>query len=127
MSFHPCQCWVLLADPVGEFSERPGGCHPDAHGHAHVAHDRQADVAGHRVKVLGIPHATQGARITRKSLPLGNRKWSNETVCVCIVTSLAPSRGKPELIGTLIRGHWGLEKGLRYRRDVPWREDSGQN
>ncbi len=69
---------------------------------------------------INFPHATQAAQITRKSRPLGTRKWSTETVY--IVTSLTPAQGKPELIGFLIRGHWGIENGLRSRRDVTWRE-----
>ncbi|MDJ0316169.1 ISAs1 family transposase [Arthrobacter antibioticus] len=73
---------------------------------------------------INFPHAAQGAQITRKSRPLGTRKWSTETVYV--VTSLTPAQGKPELIGNLIHGHWGIENGLHYRRDVTWREDSSQ-
>jgi len=73
---------------------------------------------------INFPHAAQAAQITRKSRPLGTRKWSTETVY--IVTSLTPAQGKPELIGALIRGHWGIENGLHYRRDVTWREDGSQ-
>ncbi|MEV8144219.1 ISAs1 family transposase [Specibacter sp. NPDC078709] len=73
---------------------------------------------------IKFPHASQAAQITRKSRPLGARKWSTETVH--IVTSLTSAAGKPELIGSLIRGHWGIENGLHWRRDVTWREDSSQ-
>ena len=59
---------------------------------------------------INFPHAAQAGQITRKSRPLGTRKWSTETVY--IVTSLTPAQGKPELIGSLIRGHWGIENGL---------------
>ena len=73
---------------------------------------------------IKFPHAAQAAQITRKSRPIGTRKWSTETVY--IVTSLAPAQGKPELIASLIRGHWGIENGLHWRRDVTWREDGSQ-
>lgn len=73
---------------------------------------------------IKFPHAAQAAQITRKSRPIGTRKWSTETVY--IVTSLTPANGKPELIGSLIRGHWGIENGLHWRRDVTWREDGSQ-
>lgn len=73
---------------------------------------------------ISFPYAAQGAQITRKSRPLGTRKWSTETVY--IVTSLTPAQGKPEHIGNLIRGHWGIENSLHYRRVVTWREDSSQ-
>ncbi|MCU6482744.1 ISAs1 family transposase [Arthrobacter sp. A2-55] len=82
------------------------------------------------IKCVGIaagikfPHAAQAAQITRKSRPIGTRKWSTETVY--IVTSLTPAQGKPELIASLIRGHWGIENGLHWRRDVTWREDGSQ-
>ncbi|WP_427018948.1 ISAs1 family transposase [Pseudarthrobacter sp. P1] len=70
---------------------------------------------------ISFPHAAQAAQIIRQSRPLGTRKWSTETVY--IITSLAPAQGKPELIGSLIRGHWGIENGLHWRRDLTWRED----
>lgn len=73
---------------------------------------------------INFPHAAQAAQITRKSRPLGTRKWFTETVY--IITSLTPSRGKPAEIGAWIRGHWALENGLHYRRDVTWREDHSQ-
>ena len=72
---------------------------------------------------INFPHVSQAAQITRKSRPLGTKKWSTESVH--IVTSLAPAQGKPELIGSLIRCHWGIENGL-HCRDVTWREDSSQ-
>ncbi|WP_349361779.1 hypothetical protein [Paenarthrobacter sp. PH39-S1] len=55
---------------------------------------------------------------------MGTRKWFTETVY--IVTSLAPSQGKPSEIGAWIRGHSTIENGLHYRRDVTWREDHSQ-
>lgn len=73
---------------------------------------------------ISFPHAAQAGQITRKSRPLGTRKWSTETVY--IVTSLTPAQGKPELLASLIRGHWGIENGLHWRRDVTWREDGSQ-
>lgn len=51
-------------------------------------------------------------------------KWFTETVY--IITSLTPSSGKPAEIGAWIRGHWAIENGLHYRRDVNWCEDHSQ-
>lgn len=73
---------------------------------------------------INFSHATQVAQIIRKSRPLGTRKWHTETVY--IVTSLPPSKGKPAEIGAWIRGHWTIENGLHYRRDVTWNEDHSQ-
>jgi predicted transposase YbfD/YdcC len=73
---------------------------------------------------INFPHAAQAIQITRKSRPLGTRKWSTETVHA--VTSLTPSEGQPAQIGAWIRGHWGIENGLHWRRDVLWNEDHSQ-
>ncbi|MHA7305197.1 hypothetical protein ACX80E_08120 [Arthrobacter sp. TMN-49] len=64
------------------------------------------------------------AQITRKSRHLGTLEWSTENVY--IITSLTLAQGKPELIGSLICGHCGIENGLRWRRDVTWCEDASQ-
>jgi len=73
---------------------------------------------------INFPHAAQAGQITRKSRPIGTRKWSVETVYV--VTSLEPAAGKPDHIGALVRGHWAIENGLHWRRDVTYREDLSQ-
>lgn len=73
---------------------------------------------------INFPHAAQAGQITRKSRPLGTRKWSVETVYV--VTSLDSVAGKPAHIGALVRGHWAIENGLHWRRDVTYREDLSQ-
>lgn len=74
--------------------------------------------------VINFPHAAQAAQINRKLRPLGTRKWFTETVY--IVTSLTPAKVKPAEIGAWIRGHWAIENGPHYRRDVTWREDHSQ-
>ncbi|WP_427018304.1 ISAs1 family transposase [Pseudarthrobacter sp. P1] len=73
---------------------------------------------------INFPHAAQAGQITRKSRPIGARKWNTETVY--IVTSLKPAAGKPAHIGALVRGHWAIENGLHWRRDVLYREDHSQ-
>ncbi|MET3721799.1 MULTISPECIES: ISAs1 family transposase [unclassified Arthrobacter] len=73
---------------------------------------------------IGFPNAEQAVQITRKSRPLGTRKWHIETVHA--VTSLPSSEGKPAQIGAWIRGHWAIENGLHWRRDVTWNEDHSQ-
>lgn len=55
---------------------------------------------------------------------MGTRTWYTETVY--IVTSLSPAKGKTAEIGAWIRGHWAMENGLHYRRDVTWSEDNSQ-
>lgn len=40
------------------------------------------------------------------------------------VTSLTPARASPARLLELVRGHWGIENGLHYRRDVTLKEDA---
>jgi predicted transposase YbfD/YdcC len=40
------------------------------------------------------------------------------------VTSLSPAEARPERLLKLIRGHWTIENGLHYRRDVTLGEDA---
>ncbi|WP_407717462.1 transposase [Glutamicibacter protophormiae] len=42
------------------------------------------------------------------------------------LTSLPTHVAGPAEIGGLIRGHWGIENGLHWRRDVTWNEDRSQ-
>ena len=73
---------------------------------------------------ISFPHAAQALQITRKSRPIGSTKWHTETVHA--LTSLPTHQATPEDIGGLIRGHWGIENGLHWRRDVTWNEDKSQ-
>jgi predicted transposase YbfD/YdcC len=42
------------------------------------------------------------------------------------VTSLTAPAARPQRLLELNRGHWGIENGLHYRRDVTLREDAGR-
>jgi len=42
------------------------------------------------------------------------------------VTSLPAHLADPQRLLELTRGHWGIENGLHYRRDVTLREDHAQ-
>ncbi|MFC4715801.1 transposase [Glutamicibacter bergerei] len=35
-------------------------------------------------------------------------------------------KGTPAQIGAWVRGHWSIENGLHWRRDVTWNEDKSQ-
>lgn len=73
---------------------------------------------------IGFPHATQAIQITRKSRPLGATAWHLETVYA--LTSLPTHQASPAQLGSWVRGHWGIEKALHWRRDVTWNEDKSQ-
>jgi predicted transposase YbfD/YdcC len=113
--------------------------------------DRCARLAWHRVPVLdrtrdrghgrvelrtlkvvtvhhfGFPHAAQVLQVTRKTRDLrdGNiGRW--RTVVVYAVTSLAFAQASPARLADLLRGHWAIENGLHYVRDVTFAEDASR-
>ncbi len=49
-----------------------------------------------------------------------------QTEIVYGVTSLTAQQASPQRLLELNRGHWGIENGLHYRRDVTLREDAGR-
>jgi predicted transposase YbfD/YdcC len=49
-----------------------------------------------------------------------------QTEIVYGVTSLTAQAASPQRLLELNRGHWGIENGLHYRRDVTLREDAGR-
>lgn len=73
---------------------------------------------------IRFPHALQAIEITRKSRPIGTKKWHLETVYA--VTSLPTYQANPRQLAGWIRGHWGIENGLHWRRDVLFQEDKHQ-
>jgi hypothetical protein len=42
------------------------------------------------------------------------------------ITSLSPERADARRLLDLVRGHWGIENGLHYRRDVTLSEDKSR-
>jgi predicted transposase YbfD/YdcC len=42
------------------------------------------------------------------------------------ITSLSPTRADAKRLLELIRGHWGIENGLHYRRDMTMGEDASR-
>ena len=42
------------------------------------------------------------------------------------ITSLSPQRADAQRLLELTRGHWGIENGLHYRRDVTMAEDASR-
>jgi predicted transposase YbfD/YdcC len=73
---------------------------------------------------FGFPHAAQVIQVTRKVRDLGTRRW--RTVVVYAVTSLSFQQASPARLADLLRGHWGIENGLHYVRDVTFAEDASQ-
>lgn len=76
------------------------------------------------VRGLGFPHAAQVLQVTRKTRDLRRRRW--RTVVVDAVTSLAHARASPARLADLLGGHWSIENGRHWVRDVTFTEDASQ-
>jgi predicted transposase YbfD/YdcC len=76
------------------------------------------------VNHFGFPHAAQVLQVTRKTRDLGRRRW--RTVVVYAITSLIHAQASPARLADLLRGHWAIENGLHYVRDVTFAEDASQ-
>jgi predicted transposase YbfD/YdcC len=73
---------------------------------------------------FGFPHAAQVIQVTRKVRDLRTRRW--RTVTVYAITSLTFEHASPARLADLIRGHWAIENGLHWVRDVTFAEDGSQ-
>jgi hypothetical protein len=79
---------------------------------------------------VGFPHAAQILQVTRKrtvGVPHAStrrRRW--QTVVVYAITSLGFAQARPARLADLLRGHWAIENGLHWVRDVTFAEDGSQ-
>jgi len=78
------------------------------------------------VNRFGFPHAAQVVQVTRKTRDLhtNTRRW--RTVTVYAITSLTFAQASPARLADYLRGHWTIENGLHWVRDVTFAEDSSQ-
>jgi predicted transposase YbfD/YdcC len=72
---------------------------------------------------LLFPHAVQALRITRRTRPIGARRW--RTVTVYAVTNLSVYQASPAHLADYLRGHWAIE-ALHHIRDLTYGEDASQ-
>jgi hypothetical protein len=100
-----------------------------AHRSVETAHGRR-EIRSLKVVTItaGIefPHARQAIQVTRRTRPVNARsgkkgKWRTETVYA--ITDLAPHQARPDELARWIRGHWQIENGLHWGRDVTFGED----
>ena len=76
------------------------------------------------VPQFGFPHAAQVTRKTR-DLHASARRW--HTVTVYAISSLTFAQASPARLADLQRGHWAIENGLHYARDVTFAEDASRS
>jgi predicted transposase YbfD/YdcC len=91
-----------------------------AHGRVAIRTLKAVSVRG----LGGFPHAAQVLQVTRKVRDLGTRSW--RTTVIYAVTSLAHAQASPARLADYLRGHWAIENGLHYIRDVTFGEDASQ-
>ena len=70
-----------------------------------------------------FPGVTQALKIVRRRRARG-RRWSVQTVYA--ITSLDARQADPALLACWVRGHWSIEAGLHWVRDVTFGEDHSQ-
>jgi predicted transposase YbfD/YdcC len=78
---------------------------------------------------IEFPHARQAVQITRRTRPVSARtgrkgRWRTETVYA--ITDLGPHEARPDELAAWVRGHWQIENGLHWVRDVTYAEDLSQ-
>jgi hypothetical protein len=73
---------------------------------------------------FGFPRAAQVLQVTRKTRGLHTKRW--RTVIVYVITSLPFEQASPARLTDLLRGHWTIENGLHWVRDVTFAEDGSQ-
>src|SRR5512132_1753290 len=76
------------------------------------------------VNHFGLPHAAQVLQVTRKVRDLHTSRW--RTVVLYAITSLPHAQASPARLADLIRGHWTIENGRHWVRDVTFAEDASQ-
>ena len=72
---------------------------------------------------LAFPHAVQALRVTRRTRPIGARRW--RTITVYAITNLSAYQASPAHLADYLRGHWRIE-ALHHIRDVTYGEDASQ-
>lgn len=116
-----------LKSELADYFVQCGARHPEVetivqldkgHGRLEV---RQLSLSSRMADRLEWPHISQVFKLEREAEEMRSGK---KTVQVRYgITSIAPADADAARILELARGHWGIENGLHYRRDVTLGED----
>ena len=75
-------------------------------------------------EAIKFPYAAQVVTVSREVTDLNGCMVSAETSFY--VTSLTSAEADADRIAKIVRGHWEIENGLHWVRDVTWDEDRSQ-
>lgn len=89
-------------------------------GHGRIE-QRRLTVSGELQGYLDWPSVAQVFKLEREFTRVNTGKVTHETVYG--ITSLTAQKAGATRLLQITRGHWGIESGLHYRRDVTLRED----
>ncbi len=92
-------------------------------------HGRTEERHLHAVPATGAPFASwagaaQVFRVTRHTGDLTGQRHTKEFVYG--ITNLTSDQADAIALADLVRGHWSLENGIHYTRDVTFREDASR-
>lgn len=73
----------------------------------------------------GFPSARQMMMVIRERSTLDGNPIGDPDIAFAI-TSLSRQEAKPRDLAQMLRGHWGIENGLHYVRDVTYGEDGSR-
>jgi predicted transposase YbfD/YdcC len=102
-------------------------CHKDfqtevTRGKGHGRRERRTLTCSSMLKeYVDWPFCEQVFRLERHSVRISDEKVRDEVACG--VTSLTREEAGAERLLALVRGHWGIENGLHFRRDDTLKED----
>lgn len=82
---------------------------------------RRLTVSGELQGYLDWPYVAQVFKLEREFRQVNTGKVTHEVVYG--ITSLTAHEAGPKRLLKITRGHWGIESGLHYRRDMTLRED----
>lgn len=102
-------------------SSRPTGTQQLSRGHGRTE-QRSLTVAP--ADGIDFPGATQIFRIIRYTGGLDGQRRRKEVIYG--ITNLTADQADPARLASLVRGHWSIENGVHYVRDVTYREDASR-